>query len=160
MRRNVGKKLIIHKVIGTAFGAGYCPVAPGTAGAAVGLLSWLLLLMVLPLADAKVVVAMLTAAMMLMGTRAASELEKIWGQDPSRVVVDELVGTWIALLAVPSADWWWGVAAFALFRLFDIAKPLGIRRMEAIGGGLGIMMDDVLAGVYSAAVLLVAGVFV
>ncbi len=160
MQHDTGKNLIIHKVIGTALGAGYCPVAPGTAGAAVGLLAWLLLLLALPLADAKVVLALLTAAMMLMGTRAAGQLEKIWGQDPSRVVVDELVGTWIALLAVPSADWWWGVAAFALFRLFDIAKPLGIRRMEAIGGGLGIMMDDVLAGIYSAVVLLAAGVFV
>lgn len=160
MQHDTGKNLIIHKVIGTALGAGYCPVAPGTAGAAVGLLAWLLLLLALPLADAKVVLALLTAAMMLMGIRAAGQLEKIWGQDPSRVVVDELVGTWIALLAVPSADWWWGVAAFALFRLFDIAKPLGIRRMEAIGGGLGIMMDDVLAGIYSAVVLLAAGVFV
>lgn len=160
MRLNVGKSLIIHKVIGTAFGAGYCPVAPGTAGAAVALLSWLLLLLPLALGDAKVVVALLIVAFMLMGTRSAGQLEKIWGQDPSHVVVDELVGTWVALLAVPSADWWWGVAAFALFRLFDIVKPLGIRRMEAIGGGLGIMMDDVLAGVYSAVVLLVAGVFV
>ena len=60
-------------------------------------------------------------------------------------------GTAGALLAVPNDDcwFWYVIAAFALFRIFDIAKPLGIRRMESLKGGVGVMMDDVLAGVYS-----------
>ena len=76
-----------------------------------------------------------------------------WGEDPSRVVVDEMVGVWIPLLVVPDGGWWYVLAAFVLFRLFDIVKPLGVRRMERFGGGVGIMMDDILAGVYSAVLL-------
>ena len=66
------------------------------------------------------------------------------------VVVIKL-GVWIPLLAVPNDDrwFWYVIAAFALFRIFDIAKPLGKRRMESLKGGVGVMMDDVLAGVYS-----------
>ena len=72
--------------------------------------------------------------------------------------VDEMVGVWIPLLAVPDNDkWiWYVVAAFVLFRAFDIAKPLGIRKMESLRGGVGVMMDDILAGVYS--FILLAGV--
>lgn len=82
----------------------------------------------------------------------------VGGEDPSRVVVDEMVGVWIPLLAVPDNDkWiWYVVAAFVLFRAFDIAKPLGIRKMESLRGGVGVMMDDILAGVYS--FILLAGV--
>lgn len=73
------------------------------------------------------------------------------GRRPSRVVVDEMVGVWIPLLAVPDNDrwYWYVIAAFALFRIFDIVKPLGVRKMENFKGGVGVMMDDVLAGVYS-----------
>ena len=97
----------------------------------------------------------LTAALVIVftfaGIWAADKLETYWGEDPSRVVVDEMVGVWIPLLAVPNDDrwFWYVIAAFALFRIFDIAKPLGIRRMESLKGGVGVMMDDVLAGVYS-----------
>lgn len=78
---------------------------------------------------------------------------KYWGEDPSRVVIDEMVGVWIPLLVVPDGGWWYVVAAFALFRFFDIVKPLGVRRMERFRGGVGIMMDDILAGIYSAILL-------
>ncbi len=72
------------------------------------------------------------------------------------VVVDEMVGVWITLLAAPAGHIWYGLAAFVLFRFFDILKPLGIRRMENLPGGVGVMMDDVLAGVYGFIVLIVA----
>jgi len=109
--------------IGTGFGSGFSPFAPGTAGA---------LLALFPFA----------------GIWAANKLESCWGEDPSRVVVDEMVGVWIPLLAVPdNGHWYWYVtAAFALFRFFDIVKPLGVRKMESLKGGVGVMMDDVLAG--------------
>ena len=160
MADKAGAGLWAHKLIGTTFGAGYCPVAPGTAGAAVALGVWLVLSAFMPLCDVQVVVMLLTLAFFILGTWSSGVLEGVWGKDPSRVVVDETVGTWIALMAVPTDDWWYAVAAFVLFRFFDIVKPLGVRRMEALGGGFGIMMDDVLAGIYSAAVLVVIGLFV
>lgn len=160
MADKAGAGLWAHKLIGTTFGAGYCPVAPGTAGAAVALAVWLVLSAFMPLCDVQVVVMLLTLAFFILGTWSSGVLEGVWGKDPSRVVVDETVGTWIALMAVPTDDWWYAVVAFVLFRFFDIVKPLGVRRMEALGGGLGIMMDDVLAGIYSAAVLVIIGLFV
>ncbi len=90
------------------------------------------------------------------GIWSSNKLEPFWGEDPSRVVVDEMVGVWIALLAAPEGNFWYPVAAFALFRLFDIFKPLGIRKMESLKGGVGVMMDDILAGIYS--FILLAGV--
>ena len=87
---------------------------------------------------------------------AANAVEPIWGEDPSRVVVDEMVGVWIPLLAAPAGNLWYALAAFALFRLFDIFKPLGIRKMEYLKGGVGVMMDDILAGIYSLILLIVA----
>lgn len=82
------------------------------------------------------------------GVWAADRLEPVWGEDPSRVVVDEMVGVWITLLAAPAGHFGYGLAAFVLFRLFDIFKPLGIRRMESLPGGIGVMMDDILSGIY------------
>lgn len=90
----------------------------------------------------------------VMGVWATNRLEPFWGEDPSRVVVDEMVGVWIALLAAPSGNVWYALGAFALFRLFDIFKPLGIHRMESFPGGIGVMMDDILAGIYSFVVLI------
>lgn len=91
----------------------------------------------------------------LAGVWAANRLEAVWGEDPSRVVVDEMVGTWVALLAVSAGEWMWMLAALVLFRLFDIFKPLGIRRMENLPGGAGVMADDILSGIYGLVVLLV-----
>ena len=90
------------------------------------------------------------------GVWATDRLEPYWGEDPSRVVVDEMVGVWIALLAAPAGSIGYGVAAFALFRLLDIFKPLGIRRMESLPGGIGVMMDDILAGTYSFILIILA----
>jgi phosphatidylglycerophosphatase A len=75
-------------------------------------------------------------------------VEKEWGHDSNRVVIDELQGMMTALFLMPN-DWRYLLVAFVLFRFFDIAKPLGIRRMEAFAGGWGVMLDDLLAGIYS-----------
>ena len=89
------------------------------------------------------------------GTWAATRAEKLLGKkDPGAVVVDEVAGQLIAFLFVPwRASLWAVVAGFVAFRLFDIWKPYPVRRLEGLGGGLGIMADDMLAGFYAAALM-------
>ena len=76
-------------------------------------------------------------------------------KDPGCIVSDELAGQWLALLAAPLA-WPWWLAAFVLFRVFDITKPWPMKALERLPGGWGIVTDDLMAGVYVAAILLVA----
>ncbi|HFA50592.1 MAG TPA: phosphatidylglycerophosphatase A [Bacteroidetes bacterium] len=144
------------KFIATGFGSGYSPIAPGTAGALVacavlwvfheywpqfygGAESWPELLL-------------LIGGFFFLGVKSAGEVEKEWGHDASKIVVDEMVGLWMAMLFVPFSLLNLGTA-FVLFRIFDIWKPLGIRNMEKFNGGWGVMMDDVLAGGYSLVVM-------
>lgn len=152
------KASLFDIIIATGFGAGFSPMAPGTAGAIVAVVIWWALSLALPFAWMVWLTALLIAVFTFLGIRAANAAETVWGKDPSRVVVDEMVGVWIPMLAVPEGEAQWGfiLASFALFRLFDIWKPLGIRRMERFPGGVGVMMDDILAGVYSLAILIVA----
>lgn len=128
-------------------------MAPGTAGALLAVLLWVAGYFLWPFAQLQVLLAVLVVYFTVQGVYSSGVMEKHWGEDPSRVVVDEMVGVWIPLLVVPDGGWWYVVAAFVLFRFFDIVKPLGVRRMERLGGGMGIMMDDILAGVYSAVLL-------
>lgn len=140
-------------LIATGFGSGFSPIAPGTAGALVALLIWFMLSQFAPtvcLATTVLLILMFTVA----GIWSTNRLTPYWGEDPSRVVVDEMVGTWLTLLAAPVGDWRYAVGAFALFRLLDILKPLGIRKMEQLPGGIGVMMDDILAGIYGFVILI------
>ncbi|MGI4822053.1 MAG: phosphatidylglycerophosphatase A family protein [Janthinobacterium lividum] len=91
---------------------------------------------------------LLTVGLLALGTLAAQRVEPDWGKDSYRVVIDEVAGMWISLLFVPITTPTL-VAGLVLFRFFDITKPLYIRRMEHLPGGIGVMMDDVLAGVYT-----------
>lgn len=147
------KPPLFHLLVATGFGSGFSPVAPGTAGALLAVLLWVAGYFLLPFAQLQVLLAVLVVYFTVQGVYSSGVMEKYWGEDPSRVVVDEMVGVWIPLLVVPDGGWWYVVAAFVLFRFFDIVKPLGVRRMERLGGGMGIMMDDILAGVYSAVLL-------
>ncbi len=91
---------------------------------------------------------LLTAGLLAGGTWAAQRVEPAWGKDSYRVVIDEVAGMWVSLLFIPIT----GprlLVGLLLFRFFDIVKPLYIRRMEKLPGGVGVMMDDVLAGVYA-----------
>ncbi len=144
-----------YKLMLSGFGAGWLPLAPGTWGSAAAvLLAWLLALL-LPDWWYAFVLGALTVSFLWIGARGSALLETEWGKDPSQTVIDEMVGMWIALLFIP-LHWAWWLAAFLLFRFFDIFKPLGIRRLEKIGQGWGVMLDDVLAGVYANVVLQVA----
>ena len=145
----------IHKTIATAFGAGYAPIAPGTAGALLGcLLLWgyTHFIGINNNTNFQIGFSVLIILTTLVGVWATRNLQAEWGEDPSRVVIDEVIGVWINLLFVP-LTWQNILIGFVLFRFFDIAKPLGIRKMEAFENGWGVMLDDVLAGVYGNVVL-------
>jgi phosphatidylglycerophosphatase A len=86
-------------------------------------------------------------------TRTARALQR---KDPGVVVVDEVLGQWIALAGAHPLGWKAYLAAFVLFRLFDIWKPPPVRQLEALPEGLGIVSDDIMAGIYAALVLYVA----
>ena len=143
-------------LLSTGFYSGYSPVAPGTMGTAGATLMWIVGYFLLNYECLQVATSFAIVTFTLLSVPSINRLEKVWGEDPLRVVVDEMVGVWIALLAVPSnGHWGYIVGAFVLFRFFDIVKPLGVRRMECIKGGWGVMLDDVLAGVYGAILLIV-----
>ncbi len=132
-------------VIATGFGAGYCPGAPGTAGALLGLPIGWALSFINP-AAALAVLASLT----VLGFWAGDMAEQVLGQkDPSIVVIDEIAGMAVAMWAIQLTLVSVAVL-FILFRLFDIWKPFPVKNMEDMfRGGIGIMMDDVMAGVYA-----------
>lgn len=165
-RRTIGDYIAL--TIATC-GVGYLPIAPGTLGSMVGIaiylpfFSWsyrvleasafrkrlsLLHVFTPQLAMMLVLIFLVT----ITGIWAASRAEKlVQKKDPSIVVIDEVAGQMIALLSVPFwlPTWWSILSAFMLFRLFDIWKPYPIRQLEALESGLGIMADDLLAGVYA-----------
>jgi phosphatidylglycerophosphatase A len=131
-------------VVATAFGAGLSPIAPGTAGSLVGLLLfWPAARLVLGAQAA------LVAAVSLLGVSCASAVARRLGRkDPGEVVVDEVAGQWVALLALPFSPLTAAVA-FLAFRIMDVTKPWPARSLEALPGGWGIMADDLAAGVYA-----------
>ncbi len=133
----------------TGFGVGRVPVAPGTFGTLLAVPLYLTVQSWPPAAYAALVAALFAAGVWLCQV-AAQDL----GQpDPSAVVWDEVVGYLVAMFQAPSG-WPWIVGGFLLFRLFDIWKPFPIRRLERrLPGGWGVMLDDVLAGVYAGLVL-------
>lgn len=154
MNRNIQYKIDV--IISTTLGAGFWPWGPGTAGAAVGMLIWLLLAYAIP--DYNILLAIILAMSVLftlVSIQPINRLSKVWGEDPSRVVIDETVGVWITMLAIPATkEWYYVLAAFLLFRALDITKPLGCRWLDRnVHGGWGVMLDDILAGIYGAIIL-------
>jgi phosphatidylglycerophosphatase A len=152
-------------------GVGYLPLAPGTWGSALGVLLYLIfqassLRAVAFLQDRGFdattlyllrtnLLLILILIITLAGTWAATRTEALLRRkDPGLVVVDEVAGQMIAFIFVPAAaSLWITLVGFILFRLFDIWKPYPVRRLEALESGLGIMGDDVLAGIYAAIAL-------
>jgi phosphatidylglycerophosphatase A len=133
------------KLIASIFGIGYIRKGGGTVAAAFAVLIWWLLFRNEMSLTAALV---LTAGTTLLGVWSGNVVESEWGKDSYRVVIDEVAGMFISLLLVP-VSWPWMLTSFVLFRFFDIAKPLYVRKMEMLKGGWGVMMDDVLAGVYA-----------
>jgi phosphatidylglycerophosphatase A len=141
--------------IASGFGSGLSPFASGTAGSLAALLPWLALReLSLPL-----YLVVIVAAFALGIWASNFVIGKLRVADPGVVVWDEFVGQWIALLPLLGSGrgWPWVAAGFFLFRVFDVAKPWPVSWADqSVEGGLGVMLDDVLAGVYAAIVLAVA----
>lgn len=153
-RRPDARFLVAHPAhfIALGFGAGLAPRAPGTAGtlAALGIY-WALALVMPPLA-----IAFLAVPLFFVGVWACGVAGRNLGaEDHGALVWDEIVA-FLPLAALASASIWLQAIAFALFRLFDIWKPFPIRHFEArVKGGLGVMLDDLLAACYTYLVLVI-----
>jgi phosphatidylglycerophosphatase A len=147
------KKTLWAWAIGTFFGAGLLKPGPGTYGSIAALLLWFGAAHAFRATPVTLAIGTATAALLatLIGIPAASIVARESGrEDPGHVVIDEVAGQLIALIALP-ADWPHAVLALLLFRLFDIFKPPPIRRLERLPGGTGIMLDDVAAGIFALA---------
>ena len=130
---------------------GRVPIAPGTAGTVVGVFLYLGTKGLAPVSSLAVCVLLF-----LMGTWAAGRAEVILGRtDSPSIVIDEVVGYLVAMFLVPTG-WIYIVSGFLLFRVFDILKPWPLKRLEKLHGGLGVMLDDIGAGVYTNLVLQLA----
>ena len=160
--RRKGKDFpILPKLIATSFGAGFLPVAPGTWGALVAIVLWIPLYIWATPWVTLIITVSAAIIYFLAGTWASGVAERYWGKDPVVACADETVGQWVALIPVSSVCPWWEIlVAFALFRLFDIYKPLGIRQTEKLPGGWGMMADDIVAGVYSAIIIFVINLII
>jgi len=122
---------------------------PGSWASAISVISWAALAYGIPPALRIPVLIALAALVTLFGTPAATQVARASGvKDPQFVVIDEVAGQFIALIAVPLA-WKTFLASFILFRSFDIVKPPPVRQLEALPEGVGIMADDVAAGLYA-----------
>lgn len=155
------RRLLRHPAgwLASAGGAGFSPFAPGTAGSAVALLPWWFLrdLGMLPW------LALIAAGFALGVWASAVVVRELGLADPGVIVWDEVIGQWLSLLPLalaglpPRATLAWMVAGFLLFRVFDVLKPgpVGVADRR-VHGGLGVMLDDLLAGALAALVLAIA----
>jgi len=142
--------------LATWFGCGYFPWGPGTAGSlaavliAAGLHAYL--------GAGRFTLAVLVLVFMLPGIWASTRTARVLKtDDPSIIVVDEVLGQWLTLLGASTLNWKTFLAGLLLFRLFDIWKPWPIRQLEDLPEGTGIVVDDLSAGVYGAIVLSISG---
>lgn len=145
-------------LVATWFGCGYFPWGPGTVGSLAAL--FIALLLHTYLGSGRPTFLILTVVLLSPAIWAATRTEQLVQQeDPGLVVVDEVLGQWVTLLGATVLNWKSWILAFILFRLFDISKPWPVRRFEHFPGGLGIVTDDVAAGIYGALILYIGGIF-
>ena len=137
----------------TAGGAGFFPKMPGTIGSLVGVL----LYVVLETYGLTRFNLPLLVVLVIIGVWSATRVEALWGQDAQRIVIDEVVGQMLTLGFVyregKSAVITGAVLGFVLFRVFDIVKPYPIRHLERLPGGIGVIADDLGAGIYAFLIL-------
>ena len=138
----------LAKLIATGLGSGYAPVAPGTAGAALAAIITYFIAIYSSSSTLNIALVVLSIVFTVLGIWSANVLQDEWGHDPGKIVVDEMVGIWISMLFIPFSLLNL-LLAFGLFRLYDIWKPWIVKKAEDLDGGLGVMADDVVAGVFA-----------
>jgi phosphatidylglycerophosphatase A len=148
------KKRLLPWALATWFGCGLVPIAPGTAGS-LGALPLYLLALRLGRAGLAVTILVVTSVGIWAASRVARDLRQ---KDPQIVVIDEVAGMLITMLPMSVVSLRAVVVGFVLFRLFDMLKPWPVRNFEKLPGGWGIVLDDVAAGIMSAAVVAILGV--
>jgi phosphatidylglycerophosphatase A len=161
--RSIGDKLIL--LIATGFGSGYSPVAPGTAGAIIGVGLFLASRLAERAYGTKYAALGVCWALIFLGIWASARAATLFAaKDPRQIVIDEIAGQFVALLLTPGLSEsiesgsvkkavYLSLLCFAFLRLFDIVKPYPIKKLENLKSGLGVMADDVMAGVYAGVVL-------
>ena len=151
MGREVSQEEEITKylkiLIGTGLLVGYSPVAPGTLSCLLGVLIWYLLF------NNRILYIVVASVLFIIGLIVSNVLEKEWGKDPRRIVVDEYVSILLPLFFTPMRILPLAMT-FLLFRFFDIVKPPPLKKLESLEGGLGVMIDDLVAGLYTTVVIL------
>lgn len=141
----------LAKLVATALGAGYSPFAPGTCGTMVAVpLAWALS------GVGWWVFIMIVAGITTLAIWAAQEADRAWGtHDSGRIVIDEVAGYLATMAFVDRSAWWVLAVGFVVFRALDIIKPPPIRWFdENLPGGFGVVLDDVVAGVIGAAIMI------
>jgi phosphatidylglycerophosphatase A len=140
-------------LVATFFGAGRLKPGPGTWGSVATVILWGLISLRIPEDSRSWATLIAAGAVTLIGIPAATRVARSSGlKDPQFVVIDEVAGQLVALIAVPLA-WKTFLAGLILFRVFDIWKPFPIRRLERLPDGTGIVVDDLGAGLYALAVM-------
>ena len=133
----------LEKFIGSGFYTGFFPFASGTVGSLAAIIIYLI-----PGFEQLFIIIPFTLIFLLYGIFVGTKFEAQYGKDPSECTVDEIVGTWISLIALPKSVLII-VITFIIWRLLDIIKPPPARKLEKLKGGLGIMTDDIISGLYT-----------
>lgn len=133
---------LFSKIVATGFFSGYSPIAPGTAGSLVAVLIYWIFFN----SNLQILIALLI--FFTLGILTSSKFEKRDGHDPKVVVVDEIIGMWISILFIEKKILNIFIA-FLIFRAMDVIKPPPAREFDRMKGGFGIIMDDVVAGIYA-----------
>lgn len=134
---------LFEKIVGSGLYTGYIPFASGTFGSLVGTLIYFI-----PGFENSYVIIPSIIVLFIYGIYVSGKFEKQYGKDPSQCTVDEIVGTWISFILLPKKIIII-IIAFLVWRLLDIVKPFPARNSEKLSGGLGIMLDDVISGIYT-----------
>jgi phosphatidylglycerophosphatase A len=144
--------------LATWFGCGYSPFAPGTAGSIAALAIGIALHEFLGVTGWQfAILAVIFFAPAVWSASVTARVKQL--KDPQIVVIDEVIGQWIAMSGASVLNWKSYAIALFLFRLFDVWKPPPVRQLEALPGGFGINADDIMAGLYAAVLLIVMGRF-
>lgn len=135
-----------HRIMATCLGIGYIGKGGGTVAAVVTAIAWYLIQVgrEIHLGTQLTITLLITA----LGIWSGNKVEAGWGKDDKKVVIDEMAGMCVSLLLIPM-QLKYVITAVVLFRFFDIVKPLFIRKTEQLPGGWGVMIDDVVAGIYA-----------